>query len=226
MKAWAISFDSPQPYDEIMALQDQLVESRRDEQIPDTVLFLQHTPVVTLGCRGRTEHLKLTQEQLAELGISLFKASRGGDVTFHGPGQLVIYPVLRLGVEESDARGHLNNLEEVAIRLASDFGVGAYRREGLNGAWTDQGKIAAIGFRLRRGVTYHGMSFNVAPDLSGFSTITPCGLKGESVTSLKDLLGEKCPSLAQVQERAMFHFASIFSRPLELICPSRVNFSC
>ncbi len=194
-------------------MQERLVTERAREAIPDTVLFLEHRPVVTLGARSRTAHLKLSREELAARGIELCPATRGGDVTYHGPGQLVMYPILKLGEREADAHGYLANLEEVALRTAADFGVEAWRREGLNGIWTGAGKLAAIGFRIRRWVTMHGMSFNVDPDLAGFQAIVPCGLR-EPVTSLRVLLGGRCPSLPDVRERMAAHFGDVFQRPL------------
>jgi lipoate-protein ligase B len=213
MSARALYFSRPVPFVEGVALQERLVAERARDAIPDTVLFLEHRPVVTLGARGRATHLKLSREELAARGIELCTATRGGDVTYHGPGQLVMYPILKLGEREVDAHGYLANLEEVALRTAADFGVRAWRREGLNGIWTGAGKLAAIGFRIRRWVTMHGMSFNVDPDLAGFQTILPCGLR-EPVTSLRILLGEHCPALPDVRERMVAHFGEVFQRPL------------
>ncbi|MBP7829137.1 MAG: lipoyl(octanoyl) transferase LipB [Kiritimatiellae bacterium] len=215
MFAHAFFLDRPLPFAEGVALQERLADARARDAIPDTVLFLEHTPVVTLGARGRTAHLKLSREELAARGIELAPASRGGDVTYHGPGQLVMYPILKLGAREADAHGYLFNLEEVGLRTAADFGVAARRRAGLNGIWTDAGKLAAIGFRIRRWVTMHGMSFNVDPDLAGFQTIVPCGLR-EPVTSLRALLGGRGPDLPAVRDRMAFHFGAVFQRPLSI----------
>lgn len=216
MTAWAVLFDEPQPYLPMAKFQDRLVAARIADRIPDAVLFLEHLPVVTLGRRGRDANLRVSREDLAACGIDLVHSSRGGDITFHAPGQLVIYPVLKLGTHEADAKGYLWNLEEIAIRTAADFGVKARRRRGMNGAWTDAGKIAAIGFRLKRWVTSHGISFNVDLDLSGFETIVPCGLAGERVASLKLILGDACPSLAQVRTRMARHFEDVCGRKLEV----------
>ncbi|HOW96697.1 MAG TPA: lipoyl(octanoyl) transferase LipB [Kiritimatiellia bacterium] len=213
MSARAFFLELPLPFSEGVELQERLVEARARGDIPDTVLFLEHAPVVTLGARGRTEHLKLSRDELAARGIELAPASRGGDVTYHGPGQLVMYPILKLGEREADAHGYLFNLEEVGLRTAADFGVQAWRRPGLNGIWTEAGKLAAIGFRIRRWVTMHGMSFNVDPDLGGFQAIFPCGLR-EPVTSLRALLGGRCPALSAVRDRMAVHFGAVFQRPL------------
>lgn len=219
MRSWAVWFEGPLPFAETALLQERLAEARAADRLPDVVLFLEHKPVVTLGTRGRTASLVASPERLAAMGVDLVQASRGGDATFHGPGQLVIYPILKLGAHEADAHGYLANLEEVAIRTAADFGVRAFRRSGKNGAWTDAGKIAAIGFRLKRWVTLHGMSFNVSVDLKGFDSIIPCGLKGERVSSLKALLGPACPALAEVRQGMIGHFEKVFERPLRVFAP-------
>jgi lipoate-protein ligase B len=219
MNAWAVFFDAPLPYAAGVALQERLHAARLADAIPDTILFLEHTPVVTLGQRGRNDGVRASPARLQELGVELAQASRGGNVTFHGPGQCVLYPILKLGSHEADAHGYLHNLEEIAIRTAADFGVTAYRRAGKNGAWTDDGKIAAIGFRLKRWVTLHGMSFNVQVDLAGFDLIVPCGLAGEKVSSLARLLGARCPTVAQVRERLAVHFAAVCGRALEIFPP-------
>ena len=216
MNTWAVFFDAPLPYVRGVQIQERLHAARLADRIPDVALFLEHTPVVTLGQRGRREGLRVSAERLQALGIDLARASRGGDVTFHGPGQCVLYPILQLGSHEADAHGYLHNLEEIALRTAADFGVRAYRRTSKNGAWTDDGKIAAIGFRLKRWVTLHGMSFNVNVDLAGFGLIVPCGLAGEKVSSLQRLLGDSCPTMPQVRDHLARHFAEVCDRKLEI----------
>ncbi len=213
-RARGIVFRGLVPYAEGVRLQEELVRARIEERIPDVVLFLEHAPVVTLGMRSRPGHVLLSSAELDARGIGLCRTSRGGDVTFHCPGQLVMYPILRLGEREADAHGYLRNLEEIAIRTACDFNVRAFRRDGLTGAWTQGGKLAAIGIRFKRWVTFHGMSFNVSPDLSGFSAIVPCGLRNEPVTSLRELLGGAAPSVSAVRERMAIHFADVCGRPM------------
>ena len=215
MKAWCVQFDEPVPYQRGLDLQHRLLAARQANEIPDTVLILQHTPVVTLGNRGRDNWLLKTPDEYRELGMEVFRAERGGDVTYHAPGQWVLYPVIYLGGTEADSHGYLWNLEEVALRTLGDFGVQGFRREGKNGAWTEQGKVAAIGFRLKKWVAFHGMSFNVNLDLSGFETIVPCGLAGEPVASLATLLGDRCPSLETVRERLLANFSAVCARELD-----------
>lgn len=196
-------------------MQRRILQARQENRIPDTVLILQHEPVVTLGNRGRDNFLLKTETEYKALGIELFHAERGGDVTFHAPGQWVLYPILHLGGNEADSHGYLSNLEEIAIRTLGDFGIEGFRKAGKSGAWTDAGKIAAIGFRLKKWVSFHGMSFNVNLDLSGFQTIVPCGLVGEPVASLKTILGDSCPPMDAVRHALLDQFSSVCQRGLE-----------
>ena len=215
MNAYSVSFKDPVPYQQALDMQRRLLKARQDDLIPDTVLIMQHAPVVTLGNRGRDNYLLKTEEEYRALGIDLFHAERGGDVTFHGPGQWVLYPILYLGGNEADSHGYLSNLEEIAIRTLADYGIEGFRREGKSGAWTETGKIAAIGFRLKKWVSFHGMSFNVSNDLSGFQTIVPCGLVGEPVASLKTILGDECPEMSAVRDSLLNHFSEVCNRQLE-----------
>ncbi len=213
--AYAIFFPDLLPYAEGLRIQTALHQARLENRIPDTVLFLQHRPVITLGRRGRSNHLLAREDQLRAMGIDLFESSRGGDVTYHGPGQLVMYPIMRLGHHGTNTHGYLYNLEEIAIRTCASFGVDAWRREGKSGAWTGSGKIAAIGFKIQRWVTLHGMSFNVEDGLSGFDLIVPCGLAGEPVTSLRRILGERSPGLDEVMKTMADHFAKVCGKELD-----------
>jgi len=213
--AWSVSFKNPVPYQTGLDIQRRLLTARQEDRIPDTVLVLQHTPVVTLGNRGRDNYLLKTEEEYRELGIDLFHVERGGDVTFHGPGQWVLYPILYLGGNNADSHGYLYNLEQTAIQTLEDYGVKGFRREGKSGAWTDAGKIAAIGFRLKKWVSFHGMSFNVSNDLMGFDTIVPCGLVGEPVASLKTIKGADCPEMNQVADSLLNHFSTVCERELD-----------
>lgn len=215
MVAWSVGFGEEVPYGQGLAMQHRLLKARQEGRIPDTVLVMQHSPVITLGNRGRDNYLLKTREEYDALGIDLFHVERGGDVTFHGPGQWVLYPILFLGGNEADSHGYLNNLEEIAIRTLADFGIEGFRREGKSGAWTDAGKIAAIGFRLKRWVSFHGMSFNVCNDLMGFDTIVPCGLVGEPVATMKTILGDRCPPMETVRDSLLNHFSTVCNRDLE-----------
>jgi lipoate-protein ligase B len=210
----ALLFTAPVEYERAFALQERLVAARLRDAIPDTVLFLEHRPVITLGARGDRAHLLAAEEALRARGIALVHATRGGDITYHAPGQLVMYPVIKLGEREADAHGYMHNLEEIAIRTLRDHGVAAFRRAGKTGAWTDRGKIAALGVRLKRWVTCHGLALNIDLELDGFSLIVPCGLQGESVTSLRQILGVGCPAVDAVRATMMHHFGNVCGRPI------------
>lgn len=215
MNTWGLLYDRPIPYAAGLERQTLLHRARLEDGIPDTVLWLEHTPVVTLGRRGRDGFLNATPDELRQQGIDLVTASRGGDVTYHGPGQWVMYPILKLGSTEADAHGYLYNLEEVALRTAAAFGVEAWRREGKSGAWTEAGKIAAIGFHIKRWVTLHGMSFNATLDPAAFNVIVPCGLVGEPVASLSSILGPEAPTMNEVRDVMTQAFEEVFQRPIE-----------
>ncbi len=214
--AWALVFGGTVSYARGLRLQESVHRARVAGLLPDVLLLLQHEPVVTLGRRGRTRHLLVVPGALAARGIALHTASRGGDVTFHGPGQWVLYPILRLGGPAAGAHGYLHDLEEIALRTAADFGVKAFRREGLSGAWSEGGKFAAIGFHLKRWVSLHGMSVNVDVDLAGFASIVPCGLEGQPVASFRSLLGDACPSREAVRESLLRHFGRVMRRDLSV----------
>jgi len=220
MTAWAVYFDELQSYHACADLQKKLVLARQQDQIPDMVLFVQHPPVITLGCRGRDNFLVTTPAQLSAQHIEIVHSDRGGDVTYHAPGQLIMYPILHLSRHRRPVHGYLSALEEIALQTAASFDVSAHRREGKNGAWTDKGKIAAIGFRIQRSVTSHGMSFNVDLDLAGFRHIVPCGLVGEPVTSLKNHLGTACPAISEVRTAMSTHFSTIMNQELIQKSPS------
>ncbi len=216
MTGWALAIPGVVPYAAGVRLQECLHAARLAGRIPDTVVALQHGPVVTLGRRGRDNFLLRQPDALAALGIEVHVSSRGGDVTYHGPGQWVLYPILHLGVGRADAHGHLWNLEEISIRTCRDFGVEAWRREGKSGAWTASGKIAAIGFHIKRWITMHGTSFNVDPRPDGFAHIVPCGLAGEPVASLRTCLGDRCPPMDAVLDRLLAHAGTVLGRTLTL----------
>jgi len=207
-------FRQPIPYSEGLHIQDQWVVKRQADKIPDQLIILEHTPVITLGVRSKNEHVLLSKEALEKRGIELYETPRGGDVTYHAPGQLVLYPIMKLSGTEADVHAFVEKLEEIAILTAEAFCVRAFRRKGKTGVWTDQGKIAAIGIRFKKWVSSHGMSFNVNVDLTGFDTIIPCGLYGEKVTSLKSILGGKCPTLQEVRAVMMRYFELTMNRTL------------
>jgi lipoyl(octanoyl) transferase len=223
METLAVIFPAPVPYSDATRLQESLVAARLANRIPDVVLLMEHRPVITLGIRARQEHLLLSKQALAQRGIALETSPRGGDITYHAPGQLIVYPILQLEDAEADVHAYVHKLEAIAIGTAAHFGVTAYRRAGKTGAWTDQGKLAAIGVRFKRWVSSHGMSFNVNLDLAGFDTIIPCGLRGEAVTSLQTLLGTKCPSLKAVQTEMLRQFEAVMGRKTRRAAPDALS---
>ena len=218
VNAQVVIYQDLVPYREGLHLQDDLVVKRQADEIPDTLLMLEHTPVITLGIRAKQEHVLLSPEVLSKQGIEVVETPRGGDVTYHGPGQLVLYPIMKLTGAEADAHAFVNRLEDIAILTADAFQIHAYRRKGKTGVWTNDGKLAAIGVRFKKWVSSHGMSFNVEPDLAGFGTIIPCGLHGERVTSLKAIMGDRCPSLREVRAVMMRQFERVMNRTL-LVTP-------
>jgi len=197
------------PYPDGAELQRTLVCERRAGRIPDTLLLLEHPPVITLGSRARAEHVLLAPPELRARGIEVHEAGRGGDVTYHGPGQLVGYPVVALSGQRRDAHRYLRDLEDALILTAADFGVAASRWTGRTGVWVAGRKLAAIGVRISSGwITSHGFAMNVAADLSGFGAIVPCGIRDAGVTSLAELTG-RSPLLEEVAARAGVRLAGV-----------------
>src|SRR5687767_10699905 len=200
------------PYDEALAMQRQLVEERRAGRVPDLLLLLQHPAVITLGVKGDggRANIVVTDARLAELGIDLSETGRGGDVTYHGPGQIVGYPILDLKPDRCDVHRYVRDLEEVMIRVCADYGVAAGRINGLTGAWVGNEKIGAIGVRISRWITSHGFAFNVATNLADFQLIVPCGIADRGVTSLEKATGREI-SISAVEDDLARHFTNVFA---------------
>ena len=203
------------PYDEGLRLQERLVEERRSGRVGDVLLLLEHPPVITLGVKriAGVSHVLATADALASRGIEIVETGRGGDVTYHGPGQIVGYPILDLNPDRRDVHRYIRDLEEVMIRAAADFGVRAGRVPGLSGAWVNADKLGAIGVRISRWITSHGFAFNVRPDLTHFDLIVPCGISDRGVTSLERLL-DRPVALPDVEEALTRHFCAVFERRL------------
>ena len=206
-------------YDEAVELQRTLVEQRKNGEIPDTLLLLEHPHVLTIGVRaGGRANVLAPPETLAALDVELHETGRGGDVTYHGPGQLVGYPIIDLRPDRQDVHQYVRDLEEVLIRSCGDFGVFAERVDGFSGAWVPHPqrgleKVAAIGVRIARWVTSHGFAFNVTTDLTFFDLIIPCGITDRGVTSLERLLGRGI-AMPSVEESIVHHFADVFAREI------------
>ena len=200
-------------YGDGLALQRRLVEDRRAKRVDDVLLLLEHPHVLTLGARGDggRSHILATPDALVSRGVEVHEAGRGGDITYHGPGQIVGYPVMDLQPDRCDVHRYVRDIEEVLIRTASDYGVEAGRVEGLTGVWVGREKLAAIGVRISRWVTSHGFAFNVTTDLEYFNLIVPCGIADRSVTSLARLLGHPVDRV-EVEDRIIAHFREVFAR--------------
>ena len=197
-------------YGDCHELQKELQQARVRGEIPDTLLLLEHDPVITLGRGAHAENVLFSPEGLRQRGFEVHETGRGGDVTYHGPGQLVAYPIVSLDPDRRDVRRYVGDLEETMIRMCGDWDVTAGRLQGMNGTWIEaERKIGAIGVRISRWVTMHGFAFNVTTDLSHFDVIVPCGIKDKAVTSLSKEIGEEVP-MAEVEEAAVRHFARIF----------------
>lgn len=199
------------PYAEALQLQKDLVEERRVGRVPDLLILLQHPRVITLGVKGDggRSNVLATDERLAELGIEISETGRGGDVTYHGPGQIVGYPILDLKPDRCDVHRYVRDLEEVMIRVCADYGVSAGRISGLTGAWIGNEKVGAIGVRISRWITSHGFAFNVNTELADFQLIVPCGITDHGVTSLEKATG-RTRLIAEVEDRVVDHFAAVF----------------
>lgn len=199
------------PYGEALEAQRSLAEERRAGRTGDVLLLLEHPHVITLGARSEVARTNVlaTPERLRELGVELFETGRGGDVTYHGPGQLVAYPIFDLRPDRQDVHRYVRDLEEVMIRTTAAFGVEAGRIDGLTGAWVVADKIGAIGVRLSRWITTHGFAYNVSTRLEFFNLIVPCGIRDHGVTSLARILKREVP-MVEVEDAVVKAFSEVF----------------
>jgi len=202
------------PYGPVLSLQRELHSLRRSGKVPDLLLSLEHEPVITLGRAAKEEDLVLPPEEIRQMGAEIFSVERGGQATYHGPGQLVLYPILNLKELGIGLREYVGKLEEVMIRAAGAFGVRLVRRPGYPGAWHARGKVGFIGVCVRGWVTLHGLALNVDVNPNGFQWIVPCGLPGLPVVSLSQLLGRPL-SVSEVEPVALRSFSEVFG--LELL---------
>jgi lipoyl(octanoyl) transferase len=213
-------------YEPAFELQRRLVAARKAGVVPDVLLLCEHPHVITLGRNGRFDHLLASQHLLRQMNVEFLTTDRGGDITYHGPGQIVGYPILNLAAIRRDVAWYVRQLEEVMIRATSGFGIEACRKAGMTGVWIERPaegvehgnaeKLAAIGVHLSRWVTSHGFAYNVSTDLCYFDLIVPCGIQGKRATSLERLLG-RVVSRGEVVPRIVQHFADIFDRELRTL---------
>ena len=202
------------PYGEALTLQEELVRQRRAGEIPDQLLLLEHPHVITLGSSADSSNILLDEGERRLVGMELYDTGRGGDVTYHGPGQLVGYPILDLKPDRKDLHRYVRDIEEALIRALRPLGVDGDRKQGLTGVWVGDAKIAAIGVRISSGwITSHGFALNVATDLGFFDAIVPCGIRDFGVTSLERLTGSPV-EMATVEAHVVEGFLEVFERRL------------
>ena len=204
------------PYNDAWQVQCQTHENLLNSQGFGEILLVEHTPVITLShCKSVPGHLLADHEKLTQLGIDVQPTNRGGDITYHGPGQLVAYPIVRFKPFGLTVSSYMRLLEEVVIRTLAAFNITGNRESGKTGVWVQrvQGqeteKICAMGVRVKRGISLHGLALNIDPDMSHFDCIVPCGIADRSVTSLKQCLGESCPSMQQVKDELVRQFRDV-----------------
>ncbi len=201
-------------YEKSYAIQEDIHKRRLSGELPDVVIFQECDPVITIGKSGSEKHLLLSQEVLAQKGISLVYSSRGGDITYHGPGQLIISPILYLRKYTRSVVGYLRILEQIVINMLAKYDVVGVRIDGASGVWVDNKKIAAIGIAIKNGVTQHGVAINIKPDLAHYNFIIPCGLKNTGVTSLDDL-GVSYTDRQKVKDDFLKEFSVFFNTEIE-----------
>jgi len=196
-------------YGKAYELQRKLHRKRINGEIPDTLLLLEHPPTLTIGRSGSMENVLVSKDKLADEGIALFFIERGGDVTFHGPGQIVGYPLMDLSLRGKDIQRYVHDIEEVLKRTLKDFSIAAARDESHAGVWVGNEEIAAIGLSVRKWVTMHGFDLNVNPNLEHFSYINPCGFPDRRATSISQVLGHVV-AMDEVTDRLLAHFKEVF----------------
>ena len=212
-KGWLLNLrEGPTPYADAWALQKALIGARQREELADGLILLEHEPVFTIGRSARADHLLVPREFLTGKGFEVYDIERGGSVTYHGPGQLVGYPILDLRAYNEDVVKYVRSLEETILRTLQDFGLAAQRLRGFPGVWARHEKVAAVGVAVKRKVTMHGFALNVGPDLAPFDYINPCGI-GRPVTSMARLLGRPLP-VDEVRLAYARRFAEVFDLTL------------
>ena len=199
------------PYEKALKYQENLLSKRIAEEIPDSLILLEHPPTITTGRKGNTEHLLVREEYLKKHGVSCVHSSRGGDITFHGPGQIVGYPILNLKDHGMDIRRHMRTIEEMIINTLGDFGIEGRRIDGVTGVWVKRSKIASIGIAIRKWVTYHGFALNVSTNLDYFDLILSCGITDVRITSMENWLGNnKSVKMDDITQSVIRNFMGVF----------------
>jgi len=219
-KAWLVDLGLIS-YGPAWDLQRRIVAARKAGAVPDVLLLCEHPHVITLGRNGRNENLLASEHVLRQMGVEFHDTDRGGDITYHGPGQVVAYPILNLAEIRRDLAWYVRQLEEIMMRASADFGVAAERRAGRTGVWValpeeNEEKLGAIGVHVSRWVTSHGLAYNVSTDLRYFDLIVPCGIAGKRATSLERVLGRRV-ALSEAGDRIAFHAGACFSRDFQSV---------
>jgi lipoyl(octanoyl) transferase len=218
-------------YERAWDLQKRIVAARKLALIPDVLLLCEHPHVITMGRNGRAEHLLASEKMLETRGVEFQATNRGGDITYHGPGQIVAYPILNLAEIRRDVGWYVRQLEEAMIRTSAEYGITAERREGRTGIWVnvtsadgsaDEEKLGAIGVHISRWVTSHGLAYNVSTDLSYFDLIVPCGIAGKRATSLNHLLNREV-EMNNVAPKLVRHMGDCFEREMRAISAAELE---
>jgi lipoate-protein ligase B len=221
-KTW-LQVDLPNmEYREVWDLQAYLVDARKKGIIQnDLILLLEHPAVFTLGRRGGSEHMKMSEDFLEQKGIPVIRVERGGSITFHGPGQLVVYIIIDLGRSRLGVAEYVNRLEETMKRVSGDWGIHAERNPLNRGVWVGENKLGSIGIAVRRGVSFHGFALNVNTSLEPFTWVNPCGLEDARITSMKEVLGKELP-MKEIRNSVCFYIQEVFGVQLEKIDPASI----
>ena len=219
-KVW-LQVDLPtMEYKKVWNLQAYLVEARKKRIIQnDLVLLLEHPSVFTLGRRGGSEHMKMSEDFLEQKGIPMIRVERGGSITFHGPGQLVVYPIIDLGRSRLGIAEYVNRLEETMKSVSADWGIHAERNPINRGVWVGENKLGSIGIAVRRGVSFHGFALNVNTSLEPFTWVNPCGLEDVRITSMKEVLGKELP-MKRIRDSVCFYIGEVFGVQLQKVDPN------
>lgn len=221
-EAWILNLDTV-PYEEAFELQKRLVQMRSQNVINDILILLEHPPVFTVTRKATLDNILASPEELKEKGISVCKTNRGGDITYHGPGQLVGYPIMNLNDYGKDLHKYIRAVEEMIIKVLMDYGISAHREKVHPGVWVGNEKIAAIGIAVKSSwTTMHGFAFNINPDLNHYSLIVPCGITDKGVTSLSKLLGKPI-SLQGVSDRLICYYQEVFNLNVKKITLEELN---
>jgi len=188
------------PYEPAFAIQERILEARMRDRLPSTIILQENSSVFTIGRTGSRSNILASADELQRLGIEVLEVNRGGDITYHGPGQLIVSPLLYLGDVDLNANQYLHRLEDVLIDLLSTFGIRTYKKKDYPGVWWNQAKVGAVGIAVKHGYTFHGFSLNVNLDLAPFNLINPCGVSEMLITSLHQILGHEIP-MAEIKEK-------------------------